>query len=177
MKLVHGLLTPALLTLAGISAQGQTATSPFLDCWAKLRIGDSVTMTSDWKETIGTTAVLDHKEIRRTVESVTAGGVLVKIETAGYQRIVSTGQTVPTKPFTVSALLAPPPVKPDLAAIGNELVSAMGRTFKTQRYNFNANNGRLYVSDEVPFCVVKMDQPSADLARSRSYTISAFNRS
>jgi hypothetical protein len=157
----------ALLFPAGISAiaqAGESRDNPNYAVWAKFKPGSTSTVTADIRD--GENNI--HVEVTRTLESVSDDKIVVKKVSVSKEK----GHVQTTAPETET--IPAKTEKDEIKETGKKDIDAMGKTFKCRVWDSKTAgkaaagtpsnpapaptvNATVYVSDDVPGGVVRLD--------------------
>jgi hypothetical protein len=153
--------------------------SPQYAAWAKFKPDSSSTLSADMK--MGPNTV--HVETTTTLKSVTPEKV--EVQSAGKMSFMGHDNETPVQTRTIAAKEA----KQDKKDLGEQDVAAMGKTFKCKVYEITGANAgapsahggagadakaTIYVSDDVPGGLVKMDIAGAN-GQKMTFTLTAMD--
>ncbi len=172
---------------AAAPARAEDVDSPQYGAWAKFKPESSSTLAADIKMGAGNSF---HIETTMTLKSVTAQQV--EVEATGKVNIMGQDRTTPPQTRTIPAK----ETKQDRKDLGEQDVQAMGKTFKCKVYEITGGGASglapsprgpaagganpnakatLYVNDDVPGGVVKMDVSSGPGGQAMSFTLTAMD--
>jgi hypothetical protein len=169
------LATAVLLALAtGRASAQETVDNPEFASWSKFKPGTSITVKST------TVAAGMTSEATMTITLVEVGTDKVVLETSGVTKAMGMEFKLPAskrespKTITLPKDVKKPPApgaKPEgTYEDGTETVKAAGTEFKTKWYKTKTEadgvttEGKIWISDDVPTTVVKMESKSSGAA-------------